>query len=85
VASLLDKFAHLYDPEWLSKRGAVWSIDDFGEKAGLGKDLTTRYGAEWARKVGMGDKWIGEVMEGSTRVNVSGAGLVFQGTRIVSR
>jgi prenylcysteine oxidase/farnesylcysteine lyase len=49
----------------------VDSIDQFAETIGLGKDLTTRYGRDWAKSVGMGEKWIKEVMESSTRVNVS--------------
>lgn len=47
------------------------SIESFAESIGLGKDLTTRYGADWAKGVGMKEKWIKEIMEASTRVNVS--------------
>lgn len=47
------------------------SIESFAETIGLGKDLTTQYGTDWARRVGMKEKWIKEIMEASTRVNVS--------------
>lgn len=49
----------------------VESIESFAESIGLGKDLTTRYGSDWAKGAGMKDKWIKEIMEASTRVNVS--------------
>lgn len=71
VNALLKKFADLYNPIFLAKRGVVDSIDAFGETVGLGKDLTTRYGTDWAKMVGLGDKWINEIIGSSTRVNVS--------------
>lgn len=49
----------------------VESIESFAESIGLGKDLTTRYGTDWAKGAGMKDKWVKEIMEASTRVNVS--------------
>ena len=49
------------------------SIEAFADSIGLGKDLTTRYGTDWAKGVGMGDRWIKEIMEASTRVNVGRA------------
>lgn len=70
VNALVAKFKNLYNPNFLSKRGIVDSIESFAESIGLGKDLTTRYGTDWAKGVGMGDKWIKEIMEASTRVNV---------------
>ncbi|KAK4685297.1 prenylcysteine oxidase / farnesylcysteine lyase, partial [Tremellales sp. Uapishka_1] len=70
VARLLAKFANLYDPLWLSEREAARSIEDFAERLGLGTELTMRAADEWAvNTVGVGDKWMGEIMEGSTRVN----------------
>ena len=68
--ALLKKFAFLYDPVFLAKRGVVDSIDAFGETVGLGKNLTTRFGVDWAKTVGLQDKWINEIIGGSTRVNV---------------
>lgn len=47
------------------------SIESFAETIGLGKDLTTQYGTDWAKRAGMKEKWIKEIMEASTRVNVS--------------
>lgn len=47
------------------------SIEQFAQSIGLGKDLTTRYGTDWAKGVGMKERWIKEIMEASTRVNVS--------------
>ena len=71
VKALLNKFAYLYNPLFLAKRGTVDSIDAFGETVGLGKDLTTRYGLDWAKMVGLSDKWTDEIIGSSTRVNVS--------------
>jgi prenylcysteine oxidase/farnesylcysteine lyase len=71
VNALVTKFKKLYDPIFLAKRGVVRGIDEFAESIGLGKDLTTRYGSDWAKMVGIGEKWAGEIMESSTRVNVS--------------
>ena len=71
VSALVSKFKNLYNPTYLSKRGVVESIESFAESIGLGKDLTTRYGSDWAKGAGMKDKWIKEIMEASTRVNVS--------------
>ena len=52
--------------------GAAGSVDEFVERVGLGKELTTRKGSEWATDVvRVGEKWMNEVMEASTRVNVS--------------
>lgn len=62
----------LYDPVWLSELVAARSIEDFAERVGLGREFTTRWGEEWALSVvGVGERWMGEIMEGSTRVNVS--------------
>lgn len=72
VSSLLKKFLRLYDPLWLHDRGVVGSVEDFAEAVGLGREYTTRSGESWAREVvGAGERWVGEVWEGSTRVNVS--------------
>jgi prenylcysteine oxidase/farnesylcysteine lyase len=71
VDALVKKFKNLYNPDFLSKRGIVDGIDAFAESIGLGRDLTTRYGDDWAKSVGMKDRWINEIMEASTRVNVS--------------
>lgn len=69
---MLKQFAQLYNPKWLLKRGPVRSVEDFAETVGLGAEFTTKTGEDWAmHTVGVGDKWLGEVMEGSTRVNVS--------------
>ncbi|OWZ79263.1 prenylcysteine oxidase/farnesylcysteine lyase [Cryptococcus neoformans Tu401-1] len=70
VSSLLKKFLRLYDPLWLHDRGVVDSVEDFAEAVGLGREYTTRSGESWAREVvGAGERWVGEVWEGSTRVN----------------
>ncbi|EIW73268.1 hypothetical protein M231_03632 [Tremella mesenterica] len=70
VKVLLKKFANLYNPLWLAEKGAPSSIEDFAERAGLGKEYTTRWGEEYALKVvGVGEKWESEIWEGSTRVN----------------
>lgn len=71
MTALVKKFGKLYNPLFLAKRGVVNGIDQFAETIGLGKELTTRYGTDWAKSVGMGEKWITEIMESSTRVNVS--------------
>ncbi|ORY25191.1 Prenylcysteine lyase-domain-containing protein [Naematelia encephala] len=70
VKALLDRFANLYNPSWLASQGAASSIESFTERVGLGKEMTTRWAGEYARKVlSLGDRWINEIMEGSTRVN----------------
>lgn len=71
VKALVKKFGYLYNPLFLAKRGAVDSIDAFGQTVGLGKDLTTRYGLDWAKMLGLSDKWADEIIGSSTRVNVS--------------
>ena len=71
VSALVSRFKNLYNPTFLSKRGVVGSIESFAESIGLGKDLTTRYGIDWAKGAGMKERWIKEIMEASTRVNVS--------------
>jgi len=72
VKTLLSRFSNLYDPVWLNKQSAATSIEDFAERVQLGREFTTRWGDEWALKaVGVGKKWMSEIMEGSTRVNVS--------------
>ncbi|WVQ80436.1 hypothetical protein IAT38_002541 [Cryptococcus sp. DSM 104549] len=51
-------------------RGSVGSVEEFAEKAGLGREYTGRTGEEWASEVvGESERWVGEVMEGSTRAN----------------
>jgi prenylcysteine oxidase/farnesylcysteine lyase len=71
VGALLRKFSNLYNPKWLIKQGAARSIEAFAERVELGRGLTTVKGQEWAMKtVGVGEKWMGEIMEGSTRCNV---------------
>jgi prenylcysteine oxidase/farnesylcysteine lyase len=74
VNALVKKFGNLYNPIFLAKRGVVDGMDSFAETIGLGKDLTTRFGADWAKSMGMRDRWIKEIMESSTRVNVSRLG-----------
>lgn len=71
VNALVKKFGNLYNPIFLAKRGVVDGIDSFAETIGLGNDLTTRFGSDWAKSMGMKDRWIKEIMESSTRVNVS--------------
>ena len=72
VKELLNRFANLYHPTWLAEHGPAVDIDDFVERVGLGREYTTRTGDEWALDaVGVGEKWMSEIMEGSTRVNVS--------------
>jgi prenylcysteine oxidase/farnesylcysteine lyase len=70
VKSLLLKFANLYNPTWLSEQGAARSIEEFAERMGLGEEFTTRWAQEWVSSIGIGEKWMGEIMEGSTRCNV---------------
>ncbi len=70
IKVLLAKFANLYDPEWLAEKGVARSIEAFSERVGLGKEMTMKWGQEWALGQGLGEKWVGEVMEGSTRCNV---------------
>ncbi|RSH90653.1 hypothetical protein EHS25_001258 [Saitozyma podzolica] len=70
VGSMLKKFSNFYNPKWLIKHGAARSIEEFIDRVELGRDLTTVKGDEWALKtVGVSEKWMGEIMEGSTRVN----------------
>ncbi|KAK8845403.1 hypothetical protein IAR55_006116 [Kwoniella newhampshirensis] len=70
VADLLKRFERLYDPAWLAQRGRVDSIEDFAETVGLGREFTTRTGEDWAKNVvKVSDRWMGEIMEGGTRVN----------------
>ena len=72
VKILLTKFSNLYNPTWLYSQGPAASIEDFAERVGLGREYTTRVGEEWAKTaVGVNQKWMGEIWEGSTRVNVS--------------
>lgn len=41
------------------------------ERVGLGAEMTMKKGEDWAMKdVGVGERWMGEIMEGSTRTNV---------------
>lgn len=71
VNALLGKFANLYNPVWLSEQGSASSMDDFAERVGLGREYITRKGEEWALgAVKVGVKWMSEIWEGSTRVNV---------------
>ncbi|WWC58035.1 uncharacterized protein I303_100570 [Kwoniella dejecticola CBS 10117] len=70
VSSLVNKFLKLYDPAYLAQRGPVESVENFAESLGLGNEITTRTGEDWAKNVvKVGDKWLGEIWEGSTRVN----------------
>lgn len=72
MAGLLKRFANLYSAAWLSQRGPISSIEDFAKAVDLGNDMTTVTGAEWAANVvKVGARWATEIMEGSTRVNVS--------------
>lgn len=72
VGALVKKFANVYDPAWLAQRGTVNSIEEFASTMDIGVDMTTQSGSEWARNsVKVGDRWINEIMEASTRVNVS--------------
>jgi len=72
VRDLLKRFANLYNADWLAKRGAVGSIEEFAQTADLGNDLTTTNGEKWATEtVGVNERWWSEIMEASTRVNVS--------------
>jgi prenylcysteine oxidase / farnesylcysteine lyase len=72
VSGLLKKFALLYNPKFLSEAGAAGTVQEMVERVGLGREMTMRKGQEWAlEEVGVGDRWMGEIMEGSTRTNVS--------------
>jgi prenylcysteine oxidase/farnesylcysteine lyase len=72
VRGLLTRFGRLYDPTWLANRGPLDSIEAFSETVELGKDMTTVTGKEWAAgTVGVSERWWSEIMEASTRVNVS--------------
>lgn len=74
VKDLLKRFKRLYEPQWLAQRGIVTDIEDFAESAGLGRGLTTRTGEDWATNVArVGKLWMDEIIEASTRVNVSGS------------
>ena len=71
VSDMVAKLSQLYDPLWVAEHGASRSIEDFAERMELGQELTTRKGGEWAKNVvKLGEKWVDEIMEGSTRVNV---------------
>ncbi|WVQ64724.1 uncharacterized protein L199_002891 [Kwoniella botswanensis] len=70
VAKLVNNFLKLYDPSHLSQRGPVGGISELAEDLGLGNEYTTRTGDDWAKNVvGVNRKWLGEIWEGSTRVN----------------
>lgn len=72
VKGLLKKFDQLYNPLWLQEQGAARSVEEFAERVGLGKEMTTRRGDEWATgAAGISERWMSEIMEGSTRCNVS--------------
>ncbi len=71
VGAIVKKFMRLYDPAWLANRGSVASVDEFAASADLGQVLTTRTGYDWARNVvKAGARWVDEIMEATTRVNV---------------
>ncbi|WVO14829.1 hypothetical protein L204_102468 [Cryptococcus depauperatus] len=70
VGQMIEKFKQIYNPVFLAQRGPVKNIEDFAESLGLGTELTSRTGQNWAKEVvGAGERWISEIMEGSTRVN----------------
>lgn len=72
VDRLKSKFANLYDANWVAARGIVNSVSEFADSAGLGMSYTSRSGEDWAlNEVGVNVRWMTEVMEGTTRVNVS--------------
>jgi prenylcysteine oxidase/farnesylcysteine lyase len=71
----IGRITNLYNPTWLNSRGAVGSVDEFAEKVGLGREFTTRMGLEWGQSLGLRQNWMGEIMEGSTRCNVSEWGM----------
>lgn len=71
VGSLLKKFALLYNPKFLSEAGAAGTVDEMVERVGLGREMTMKGGDRWAmEEVGVGERWMAEIMEGSTRTNV---------------
>lgn len=56
----------------MSERGAVRSVEALADKAGLGEEVSGKKADEWAVKtVGVGERWMEEVMEGTTRNVVS--------------
>lgn len=72
VNALLKRFVLLYNPKIMSDRGAVRSVEAMADHLGLGAEMTRRKADQWALKtVGVSDKWVGEVMEGTTRNVVS--------------
>lgn len=73
TTALLRKFKRLYDPAWLADRGALPSIEEFARTVELGVELTSEKGVDWARGEKLSDRWISEMIEPSTRVNVSPA------------
>ena len=77
VSALLTKFALLYNPKFLSEQGAAGTVEEMVERVGLGRDMTMKRADDWAEvEVGVGARWMGEIMEGSTRSNVSTHSLV---------
>lgn len=80
VSALLKKFHMLYEPKFLSEQGAAMGVSEMVERVGLGREMTNVWADEWALgTVGVGEKWMGEIMEGSTRTNVSGVFFCFIG------
>jgi prenylcysteine oxidase / farnesylcysteine lyase len=72
VGAMLAKFANLYRSDWLAARGVMRSVEEFADAADLGRAMTARSGETWAREdIGAGARWVNELMEGSTRCNVS--------------
>lgn len=72
VRTLMQRFGNLYNPIWLKEQGSAESVEDFAERVGLGMEYVTRRGEEWALGVvKVGTRWMSEIWEGSTRVNVS--------------
>jgi prenylcysteine oxidase/farnesylcysteine lyase len=72
VNALLKRFSRLYDPKVMSERGAVRSVEAMADHLGLGAEFSKKKADNWALKtVGVGQKWLEEVMEGATRNVVS--------------
>jgi prenylcysteine oxidase/farnesylcysteine lyase len=72
VNALVKRFSMLYNFKIMSERGAVRSVRAMADHLGLGAEMTKRKADDWALKgVGVGEKWMGEVMEGTTRNVVS--------------
>lgn len=72
VNAMVKKFALLYNPKVMSERGAVRSTEAMADHIGLGSEMSKKKGDDWALKtVGVGEKWMQEVMEGTTRNVVS--------------